>query len=177
MTRPSFPPTDYKRYFILTFVISWGCWIPAALSGGDAMSFPLNLLLFAGGVGPLVVALALVGQERSREVWRDYITRAIDIRRIGARWHMAIWLLVPSLNLAAIALASLLLDAAPNWDGLLRFVGAPLSFVPFALGVLAFGPIPEELGWRGYALDGLQARHGALKASLILGIVLSLIHI
>ena len=177
MIRFVFPPTDYKRYFILTFAISWGCWVPAALSGGDVMSFPLNLLLFAGGVGPMVVALALVGQERSRNVWRDYLTRAIAIRRIGACWHIAIWLLVPVLNLVAIALASLLLESTAQWGGLLRFAATPLSFFPFALGVLAFGPIPEELGWRGYALDGLQARHGALSASLILGVVWALWHL
>jgi len=177
MIRFIFPPTDYKRYFVLTFVISWGCWIPAALSGADATSFPLVLLLFAGGIGPMVVALALVGQERSQDVWRDFLARAVDIRRIGARWHIAIWLLVPMLNLVAIALASLLLDSTPQWDELLRFAATPLSFVPFALGVLAFGPIPEELGWRGYALDGLQANHGALGASLILGVVWALWHL
>jgi len=125
----------------------------------------------------MVVALALVGQERNRDVWRDYAVRALDIRRIGARWHLAIWLLVPVLNLVAVALASLLLDSTPQWNGLLRFAAAPLSFVPFALGVLAFGPIPEELGWRGYALDGLQTRHGALAASLILGMAWAVWHL
>lgn len=42
---------------------------------------------------------------------------------------------------------------------------------------LFFGPAPEELGWRGYALDGLQARMNALFASLILGVVWSLWHL
>jgi len=32
-----------------------------------------------------------------------------------------------------------------------------------------FGALGEELGWSGYALDPMQARWGALKASLMLG--------
>jgi uncharacterized protein len=48
--------------------------------------------------------------------------------------------------------------------------------VPFAAVVLLFGPLPEELGWRGYALDGLSARHSALAASLILGATWALWH-
>jgi membrane protease YdiL (CAAX protease family) len=49
--------------------------------------------------------------------------------------------------------------------------------VPTIVFRLFFGPIPEEPGWRGYALDGLQARMNALSASLILGIVWSLWHL
>lgn len=30
--------------------------------------------------------------------------------------------------------------------------------MPFALNTFLFGPVPEELGRRGYALDGLQSR-------------------
>jgi len=177
MSELRFPRTDYGRYFGLTLAVSWGCWIPAGLSRGDVMSFPLNLLMFAGGVGPLVVALALVGQEQSRDRWRDYVVRAIDIRRIAGRWQAVIWLLVPALNLGAVVLALLLFGSAPRWDTLFGFAAAPLTFVPFALGVLVFGPIPEELGWRGYALDGLQARYSALVASLILGCVWALWHL
>ena len=43
--------------------------------------------------------------------------------------------------------------------------------------MLLFGPLPEEMAWRGYVLDGLQARWNALIASLILGIAWTLWHL
>jgi membrane protease YdiL (CAAX protease family) len=45
------------------------------------------------------------------------------------------------------------------------------------LFILFFGPVPEELGWRGYALYSLQDRWNALVASVILGIMWALWHL
>ena len=47
------------------------------------------------------------------------------------------------------------------------------SFLP----LLFLGPLSEEIGWRGYALERLQIRWNALTSSLIIGLVWALWHL
>jgi membrane protease YdiL (CAAX protease family) len=42
--------------------------------------------------------------------------------------------------------------------------------------IFIFGPFPEELGWRGYALDSLQERINPLFSSLVLGLIWAIWH-
>ncbi len=80
---------------------------------------------------------------------------------------------------------AVLLDIALNGNAVLAqigkrvspFIAAPYTVAPFLLRVVIYGPIPEELGWRGYILDRLQARWNALVSSLILGAVWALWHL
>jgi len=52
----------------------------------------------------------------------------------------------------------------------------PLRIIPFMLFLFIFGPFPEELGWRRYALDGLQDRMNPVAASLLLGTIWAFWH-
>ena len=53
----------------------------------------------------------------------------------------------------------------------------PWSLIPFAVFLLLFGPLPEEMAWRGYALDELQSNWNALETSLILGFLWTIWHL
>ncbi|UNC92180.1 CPBP family intramembrane glutamic endopeptidase [Candidatus Contubernalis alkalaceticus] len=41
----------------------------------------------------------------------------------------------------------------------------------FFLIYLVFGPIPEELRWRGYGIDSLRSRFNFFTASLVMSII------
>jgi membrane protease YdiL (CAAX protease family) len=47
----------------------------------------------------------------------------------------------------------------------------PLLIAPVFFFMFFMGAIGEELGWMGYAIEPLQNRWGALKASIILGFI------
>ncbi len=112
--------------------------------------------------------------------WREYWSRIVDPKRIPAKWLLVIFLFVPCLMATAV-----LLDIAMGDNAVLTeigkrttpFVSAPFMVVPFLLRVFIYGPLPEELGWRGYVLNQLQARYNALVSSLILGTIWALWHL
>lgn len=160
---------DGWLFFVLTFGWTWAFWIPAAALRLESDQPPVSILVALGGIGPTVAALSLLYASREGRDRRDYWRRVVGWRRIKARWYAVTLLAVP----LVIALAALLdvLTGGTGWCLEPRYQTSLLSIMPLAAFTLFFGPLPEELGWRGYALDSLQERYGALVSSLILGIL------
>jgi len=65
----------------------------------------------------------------------------------------------------------------PSFETALEFLSDPVAFLFYLLFTLIFGPLPEELAWRGYALDRLQKKWNAFYSSIILGILWVLWHL
>lgn len=165
-------------FFGLAFGWTWLFWILAAILNISAQAPSGRVLVVGGLLGPMLagIGLASLGGESRRDYWK----RVVDGRRIPACWLAAILLFAPCLMALAI-----LVDVAAGNEATLAaitgraapFVAAPWTLAPFLLRVLVYGPLPEELGWRGYALDRLQAAHEPLAASLILGAVWAAWHL
>jgi uncharacterized protein len=180
------PPTDGAtawppvwHFFLISHGFSWVCWIGAALwAGTNVWESPARWLVYLGGTGPMLAGVGMTylaaGTAGLRELW----LRTIDPRRIPGRW-MAVALLLPVLAMAgAVAVAALtgMMPEAVDGGRLGELIVSPMALLTFALFVLIFGPVPEEIGWRGYVLDALQARWSALSASLLLGAAWALWH-
>jgi membrane protease YdiL (CAAX protease family) len=58
-----------------------------------------------------------------------------------------------------------------------RLAAQPQLILPMIVWWFFFGPAVEEPGWRGYALDGLQARSGGLVATLVVGVAWAAWHL
>jgi membrane protease YdiL (CAAX protease family) len=65
----------------------------------------------------------------------------------------------------------------PAMDYIKAIVNNPLNIFLVLLLSLISGPLNEEFGWRGYALDRLLVRFGFLKGSLILGFIWAIWHL
>jgi membrane protease YdiL (CAAX protease family) len=161
-------------FFALTFIWTWSFWGLAVLSQRPMGEFPVPLLVGLGGVGPMVVGIALTYLTREKEYQREYWQRVFDFKRIRPGWLAVTLLMVPLLTILAIVLNLLTGGIGASIEP--RFQSNLLSILPFAIFTLFFGPVPEELGWRGYVLDGLQAKYSALASSLLLGIVWTIWH-
>lgn len=164
-------------YFALAFGWSWLFWVPAALSGQNVMRFPVVTLLVLGGLGPPLAGILLMYLEQDSEGRRDYWRRVVDFKRISPAWWAVILLFAPVRSLLAIIVGLLAGEPLPAFDTALGLLSEPLSIVPFVVYTLLYGPLPEELGWRGYALGRLQEKWSALASSLVLGVMWGLWHL
>ena len=88
-----------------------------------------------------------------------------------------IMLIIPVLTALAILMDVFFGGNVPQFETAKHFLYQPLAILPFVLFILIFGPIPEELGWRGYVLDRLQVKLSAIVSSLVLGAFWALWHL
>jgi membrane protease YdiL (CAAX protease family) len=136
-------------YFVLAYAFAWSL----ALLVSVSMLFGL-LALF----GPTAAAIIVTASADGRAGVRALFGR-LAIWRVGLRWYVVALGLPALLSLGVVGLSLTLgAPAAVQFNEL-----SPLAVILFIL------VIGEEIGWRGYALPRLQARYGALGASLILG--------
>jgi membrane protease YdiL (CAAX protease family) len=168
------PPRAARRYGLILFFVAAYAWtwlfqLLSVLIARDTISLPLprELVDTIGFLGPALAALGVTAYESGGAGLRTLLAQLL-------RWRVRpIWYAVALGGPLLLTLAIVVLYLATG--GVLP-ASVPLP-LPLPLLLLLFfvyvglfrGGLDEELGWRGYALPRLQARYGALTASLILG--------
>lgn len=165
--------SDVFLFLAFSHAWTWGFWALAGTTGETVWTWPGTVFFYIGGAGVFLGGIVMSGLAYGRPGLRDLAARTLDPRRVAGRWWAVSFLLFPVLTLAAAATVRVAgaVEAPLDLDGAARQALDPAGFALFVLFILVIGPLPEEVGWRGYLLDRLQARWNALSASLVLGLV------
>jgi uncharacterized protein len=151
-------------FYVLTYAITWLLWAPLVIFR-DSIPGPVGFILaMLGSLVPSTLGLVFIGLLRGRPGVRRVLRRLLK-GRIGLRWYLAalaLTMLVP----LAVGVSILMGGDTPVVDNTIFGVLFLFAFMIFPGSALG-----EELGWRGFVLPRMQARHSALKASLLIGIL------
>lgn len=157
-------------YLVVTVIWTWGCYAVPLITDQSLFSFPNILFYAAGGLGPLIVSTFLV----SKGYWDGefgsayaYLKRSLDPGSLSSCWYFIISGLV-----LLLSVTPLLFDPSRVVERGLFTLG-PVSFL--LIGAV-FGGL-EEVGWRGYAQEGLQRRLPVFLSSIVIGVFWALWHI
>ncbi len=164
-------------FFLLTFIWTWAFYAPLVITGNSPYQMPWMILLIAGGAGPSIIGLALVMRTYDKERRRDYLRRSFSVKQISWFWWGVVALIFPAILILSVVIDQALGGTMPGLKQLQSLLLNPLS-LPMTI-VLWFlsGPLSEEFGWRGYALDPIHERFGTLSGSLILGLIWAVWHL
>ena len=162
-------------FFGLTYGLSWAIWVPYLLSGKTVDS-PVPALVIACSV-PSLVGILLTHLTSDNADRNDFWKRVVSFKLIGLRWFAVIIGLFPFLLALGLLANNLFGGALPPLRGAVQTLTRPAALMLFIGANIIGGPLGEEFGWRGFALDRLQNKWNALVASLVLGIIWAAWHL
>jgi len=143
-----------NSYIVISLGWPYIFWITAAIiSTRNPDSSGIQILHFLGGIGPLVATIYTVTKMKD---WKGYLRRCIDF----SSYSPLDWLILFSPIIIALVVR---LISEGNTFLSQEFLNSGLLYAVF---LFFFGPLPEELGWRGVLFD-LLSKQSMTKAQLV----------
>jgi hypothetical protein len=166
------------QFFVVTFIWSWVIWLPLVLAGAgilpigkdllSALSLPATIL---GAFGPAVGAFYCLRTLQGKGAIHDYLRGLLDLRFGWKAW------LIPILVLGGSTWLAWILPELWGEPRLKMLLPSVWVFPPYILIMIFLGGGQEELGWRGYILDPIEAWLGPWLGNLVLGVVWAFWHL
>lgn len=153
-------------FFVLAYAFSWIIALPYVLSAWGILPGDYSIVFnFKQWAGPTLAAIIMTGITDGKAGVRRLWNR-MRHWRAGWPWYLLILLGPPVLFLLGLGIQP---GMFAGFHGLTRalLVSYPVNFVVIFFGV----GLPEEIGWRGFALPHMQPRYGPLRGTLLLGVV------
>ena len=152
-------------FFVIAYGLSWLLWLPQVLVSNEIMELPEFVGIFGmlAPFGPFIAAYWLIsrmeGFEGVKKLWKR--GWSLSFNKI---WLLPTFFLLPLAGLITVVIMQLVGEPV-QWE----YGISGVALVPTFVFIYLLNALPEEYGWRGYALEPLLKRNSALMASLFLG--------
>lgn len=169
----------YKYGFKFVAVTMLWTWSVLAVPAMLRLNFesPLTKVAYVlAGASPSVLSLLFAVLTGGGDYIRGIVKRALSLGGAKTKDLLAVFGLVPAVTVLSACAGSVLFKEALDWSQLLDRLENPMEFALFALFTLIFGPLAEELGWRGYLLDCWEDR-GILVYGIGIGLIWTVWHL
>ena len=162
-------------YIILTYLVSWAFIYPSfqmILHSKDNNIPPLAYIGLIGQYAPAIIALffmtRLYGKSGCKNLLKKYF-----------RWGVPlIWYLFVLFLPVLIKFTAILCTSFSGYKNHFTLTAQSLYMFPVSiLLALPFGPLGEELGWRGFLLSELLKKNNWVISSLVIGCVWTVWHL
>ncbi len=159
---------SYLDFIILVFAITIPFWVLGAFTEVQFLpGIPVSALAI---ICPISAAIILTYKENKALGVTVLLKRSFDFKQIKSKvWYAPTLLLMPVVMILSFVVMRLFGMSVPK--PVISFTTTLTLCLVFFISALG-----EELGWSGYAIDRMQNRFGALKASIILGVVWAVYH-
>ncbi len=160
-------------FVALAYALTWSCTVPFVYLFHDTpvdQIPPWFYVLTIGVFGPTLAALILNYRRGGALAVKELLARY-------GRWRVnpLCWVFALGYSLLIASAASFVEFGFVAWRGF--SIAQLLAAAPLvALVALPFGPLPEELGWRGFATPLLLERYGILTTSLLVSLAWAFWH-
>lgn len=163
------------KYFLLTYLVSWSCFIGSALliKGNQSLSFEsfeIQALLLLGTITPSLIAIWLTMRESIPGQTIKLLER-ITKWEVNIRWYLFAAGFMVVLKLLVAVLYKSIMGVWPQFGKEAWYL--MLVAILFSTWVQA----GEEIGWRGFALPRMAKKMGLPFATIILGVIWACWHL
>ena len=161
-------PGSLLFFFLLTFAVSWACFVTVAIAPVTASARAVLLLL--GTFAPGLIAVAVTAANSGADGVRALFGRLLPAH-VALRWYLFALLYMAAIKGLVAVSYRVGFGAWP------RFGDEALWIIVLAIPISTLSQVGEELGWRGWALPRLGRRLGLAWAGLVLGFIWALWHL
>ena len=154
------------KFFLIVFGLSIPFWVIDFVVGAKRTSLlNFSIIDIITAFIPLIVACSLIYQEEGKSGVYRLFKRIFDFSRVTNKlWYLPI-IFLPFFIYFLIYIVILALGLSLPATLHIPLKSTLFLFFPFFLGAIC-----EETGYMGYAIEPMQTRFGALKASILIGI-------